>query len=110
MSPSASGMSPAAAPLPPLPDLPPGGQSPSQGGGMASLVSGLAPIKSAVDQILKACQVIVQSGSIPGAEQPCGQIVALATSLLPTAVTQALHPGPQQGSQPQGQGINPVGM
>ncbi len=76
---------------------------------MQALVSGLAPIKSAVDQILAACKVIVQSGAVPGSEQPCGQIVALATSLLPMAAQQMMQPGPQGPQQPQPQGgIGPV--
>ena len=101
MAPSPS--SPGAAPLPPLPVLSGGGQSgPGASSPMASLVSGIAPIKAAVDSILLACKQIVQSGAVPGAEQPCSQIVALATSLLPMAVQQAMQPG-------QGGGIGPVG-
>jgi hypothetical protein len=94
MSPSPT--SPGAAPLPPLPDLSgvdsgagPGGQQSS----MASLLSGLAPIKGAVDSILAACKSIAQSGMVPGSEQVCGQIVALATSMLPMAAQQVLQPG-----------------
>ena len=109
---SAPGSSPGAAPLPPLPNLSGGGQGTAPGGSspMASLVSGIAPIKSAVDQIIAACKAIVQSGTIPGAEQPCGQIVALATSLLPMAVQNAMQPGGQGGQAPQGPppGIGPV--
>lgn len=87
--------SPGSSALPPLPDLPASPQGDSAGGaqgGMAALVSGLAPIKSAVDSIIGACKQIVQSGAIPGAEQPCGQIISLATSLLPMAAQQALQP------------------
>ena len=68
---------------------------------MSGIISGLAPIKAAVDQIVMACKQIVQSGSVPGAEQPCSQIVALATSLLPMAVQASMQPGPG--------GIPPVG-
>lgn len=87
-----------AAPLPPLPDLQSAaGTGNSQTGGpppglMAALVSGIAPVKNSVDGILAACKQIVQSGAVPGAEQICGQIVALATSLLPMAAQQALQP------------------
>ena len=69
---------------------------------MASIVSGVAPVKSSVDRILMECKSIVQSGAIPGAEQVCGQIVALATSLLPMAVQQALQPGGRGGIPPVG--------
>ncbi len=104
MSPSAN--SPGAAPLPPLPDLSGGGTGAASGGnqgGMAGLLSGIAPIKAAVDSIMAACKAIVQSGTIPGAEQPCGQIVALAASLLPMAAQQMLQPGAGNGP------ISPVG-
>lgn len=74
---------------------------------MASLMSGIAPIKAAVDAILMACKQIVQSGAIPGSEQACGQIVALATSLLPMAAQQVMMPGQQP--QPTGGGIPAVG-
>ena len=50
-------------------------------------------MKSGVDAIVAACRQIVQSGAVPGAEQSCAQIVALATSLLPMAAQQALQPG-----------------
>ena len=93
------GSAAASAPLPPLPDLP---AAPDAGGGgsasadpsgfLSSVLSGIAPVKMAVDQIHSACQQIVQSGSVPGAEQICGQIVALASSLLPMAAQQALQP------------------
>jgi hypothetical protein len=61
---------------------------------MSAIMSGIAPVKAGVDAILAAAKAIVQSGSIPGAEQVCGQIVALATSLLPMAAQQAMQPGP----------------
>lgn len=102
---SPSGSSPGAAPLPPLPNLSGSGAGAAPGGsqaGMASMLSGIAPIKASVDQILAACKQIVQSGSIPGAEQVCGQIVALSTSLLPMAVQQAVQPGPVAPMSPAG--------
>jgi hypothetical protein len=68
---------------------------------MSAILAGIAPVKTGVDGIVAACQQIVQSGAIPGAEQVCGQIVALATSLLPMAAQQMMHPG--------GGGIPPVG-
>ncbi len=90
-----------AAPLPPLPDLPnTGGGSPQSSGGndiMAALLSGIGPVKSQVDQITAACKSIVQSGVIPGAEQICGQIVALATSLLPMAAQASVTSPTGQG-------------
>lgn len=95
----------AAAPLPPLPDLS-SASAPGAGGGasttspLASLMSGIMPVKSAVDEINAACQKIVQSKVIPGGEQVCGQIVALATSLLPMAAQAAMQPG-------QGGGVGP---
>jgi hypothetical protein len=70
---------------------------------MAGIISGVAPVKAAVDQILMACKQIVQSKAVPGAEQPCSQIEALATSMLPMAVQAAMQPGPAQG------GLPPVG-
>lgn len=109
-----SPMAPGAAPLPPLPTLSgagsPGAASGGSQDGMAALLSGIAPIKAAVDSILLACKQIVQSGAVPGAEQPCGQIVALATSLLPMAAQQALQPGGGSGAgMGAGGGIPPVG-
>jgi hypothetical protein len=99
--------SPGAAPLPPLPDLS-GAEAKAAAGGQGSplsaLVSGIAPVKTGVDGILAACKSIVQSGVIPGAEQVCGQIVALATSLLPMAAQQVLQPGGGSGGP-----IPPVG-
>ena len=94
-----------AAPLPPLPDLSAQGGSGPQGaassqppGFLASLLSGIAPVKSGVDAINQACKQIVTSGAVPGAEQICGQIVALATSLLPMAAQSAMQPmGPSGG-------------
>lgn len=98
--------------LPPLPDLQSasgtgGGQTGTSPGLMAALVSGIAPVKTAVDGILAACKSIVQSNAVPGSEQVCGQIVALATSLLPMAAQQALQPG-MTGPGPGGPGPQPI--
>lgn len=103
--------------MPPLPDL-----SQGQGGGqtgtlpdaMASIMSGIAPVKHNVEQIQSACQAIVQSNTIPGAAQVCGQIISLAVSLLPMAAQQAMMPqssggaGGAGGASGQG-GIGPIG-
>lgn len=75
---------------------------------MASLVSGVAPIKASVDSIIAECQKVVKSGAIPGAEQPCGQIVALAASLLPMAIQQAMQPGGGAPPPPPTGGPGPV--
>lgn len=95
----ANGSNPAvsAAPLPPLPNLPAapmaGGAGAPAGapGFLSAILSGIAPVKSAVDQIQMACRQIVQSGSVPGGEQICAQIVALAASLLPVAAQNAVQ-------------------
>jgi hypothetical protein len=95
--------------LPPL-NLPSGGAGGSGAGPqdpMASLMSGLGPIKASVDGIVSACKQIVQSGAVPGAEQVCGQIIAMATSLLPMAAQSMLQPG---GGAPQPGGVGPVGQ
>lgn len=99
------------APMPPLPDMQTAPQSNKESGHqdiMASLMSGIAPVKSSVDRILQECKAIVKSGVIPGAEQICGQIVAAATSLLPMAAQNLLQPSSAQGV-PSGQG-GPGGM
>jgi hypothetical protein len=84
----------ASAPAPPLPNLQSGGDQKQSGSNpLASIMSGIQPIKTAVDSITAACKTVVQSGVIPGSEQICGQIVALATSLLPMAAQQVLQPG-----------------
>lgn len=94
MSPSPT----ASSALPPLPDLSTTSQGQSSdNGGMAAIMSGIAETKTDVDQIITAAKRIVQSGRVPGAEQPCGQIVSLAVSLLPMAAQQALQP--QGGGQ-----------
>ncbi len=115
MAPGSTGSAPGAAPLPPLPNLSSGGAGSSSAtpgaapGGMASILAGLAPVKQGVDMIQQACKTIVQSGMIPGGEQVCAQILALATSLLPMAAQAAMQPGggggpigPVQGGTPQG--------
>lgn len=115
MAPSAPGSSPGAAPLPPLPNLSSGGQGDTStpgaaSGGMAQLLSGIAPVKTGVDAIHMACKQIVQSGVIPGAEQVCGQIIALATSLLPMAAQSILQPISGGGPGGQQQGGTPTGV
>jgi len=103
---SAAQFSAGTAPLPPLPDLsgaqgtPQVGQDP-----MAALVANLAPVKQGVDMIIQGAKQVVQSGMVPGAENPCGQIIAAATALLTTAAQQAMQPG--QAGPPAGpmQGI-----
>lgn len=70
---------------------------------MAGFLSGLMPVKSAVDGINGACQSIVQSGAVPGAEQVCAQIVALANSLVPMAAQNLLG----AAGQMQGGGMPP---
>lgn len=70
------------------------------------MLSGIAPVKSGVDQILQGVRMIVQSGIIPGFEQVGGQIIALATSALPMAAQQMMQPG-GQGAGAAG-GIPPV--
>jgi len=91
-------------PLPPLPALGAGGSSPSPaGGGLASMLAGIMPVKNAVDQINAAGKMIVQSGAIPGAEQVVAQIIALANSLVPMAAQNAMQPGvggPGPGAPP----------
>jgi len=95
-------------PIPPLPDFQTEQRPrslPMEGGNvpdpmLQALMSSVGPVKSAVDSINSAAQQIVQSGSVPGAERICAQIVALATQLLPMAAQQALQPmsqGPSQG-------------
>jgi len=115
MSPSPQGSTSAGSqPLPPLPDLQSaqqtgGGQTGTPPDAMAAMIAGIAPVKKGVDVILQACKEIVQSGAVPGAEQPCGQIVALATSLLPMAA-QAASMGGGGGAPAPSQGIPPVGQ
>jgi hypothetical protein len=77
---------------------------------MAALISAVGPTKQAVDSIVAACKQIVQSGAVPGSEQPCAQIIALATSLLPMAAQQALQPtGQSSGIQAIPGGATPQG-
>jgi hypothetical protein len=108
MAPTAPG--PGAAPLPPLPQLSAGGGQANTQSPMAGMVAGLTPIKAAVDQIVAACQMIVKAGTIPGAEQPCSQIVALAASLLPMAAQQMMQPGQGAGPAPGPPPPGPMGM
>jgi hypothetical protein len=92
--------------LPPLPS----GLSDNSGGKdaggagksspLAGLISGLTPVKMGVDRIVQECKSIVQGGNVPGAEQVCGQIIALATSLLPMAAQSMMQPGTNVPPQP----------
>jgi len=83
-------------PMPPLPEMQTGPSGGGMGGdpnsAMAAILSGIAPVKAAVDAIRSACQQIVQSGAVPGSEQICGQIVSLSSQLVPMAAQQALQP------------------
>lgn len=110
------------APYPPLPDLNSdggGSQAPMPGGFMQTLMAAVGPVQQAVSGINAACQQIVQSGSVPGAEQICAQIVALAQQLTVMAMQQAAQPqmgGGASGSMgapiapPAGAPPVPVGM
>lgn len=93
--------------MPPLPDLQTA-STPAAGGDtgtspLAAILSGIMPVKSAVDAINQACKQIVQSGMIPGAENVCGQIVAMAQALLPMAVQSSMGPMQGQGGAQPGQ-------
>ena len=93
-SPAPPNSPPQAAPLPPLPDLNSAGTPPQQPNSpIKDLVSGLGPVKAEVDNIMKSCKKIVQSGAVPGAEQVCSQIMALGTGLLALAAQSAMIPG-----------------
>jgi hypothetical protein len=98
----------ASAPLPPLPNLGGGGSSQGQGQAdpMAAILAQIAPVKHAVDGITSACKQIVQSGSIPGSEQICGQIIALAQGLIPMAA-QNMFGGMGSGAAAGGSGGPP---
>lgn len=90
--------------MPPLPNFDTAPQSNQEAGKqdvMSALMSGIAPVKNSVDSINQACRMIVKSGVIPGAEQICGQIISLATQLLPMAAQNLL--------QPQGGSVQPGG-
>ena len=91
--------------MPPLPDFDTAPQSNQDSGKqdvMSALMSGIAPVKSSVDAINNACRMIVKSGTIPGAEQICGQIISLATQLLPMAAQNLLQPQGGMQQAPQG--------
>ena len=97
------------APLPPLPDLPaqPASAAAQQGGFLKAILQGTQPVQDAVTAIQQGCKQIVQSGAVPGSEQICAQIMALAQQFVPMAVQQAM--GGQGGGQPQG-GPAPLGL
>lgn len=105
--PNTPGVGPAAAPMPPLPDFNTDPNTQPQTGNkdvLASLMSGIAPIKKSVDTILEESKKIVKAGVIPGSEQVVAQIVALATSLLPMAAQNLLNPMGGGGSMGPGLG------
>jgi len=124
MSPSPTpALSAGAAPLPPLPDLPAQPAAPAKGGFLKAILQGTQPVQDAVTSIQQACKQVVVSGAVPGSEQICAQIIALAQQLVPMAVQQAMGgqgqgaltpppqggsptqgPPPQGGAPPQGQG------
>jgi len=85
----------ASAPLPPLPDMNTGGDTQPQTGNkdvLASLMSGVGPVKKHADTIVQSAKEIVKMGVIPGAEQVAAQIISLATSLVPMAAQNLLNP------------------
>lgn len=95
--------------LPPLPDLNQGGDTQGQGGNqdmLASLMSGIGPVKKHADNIVQSAKEIVKLGVIPGSEQIAAQIIALATSLVPMAAQNLLNP---MGSQSVGPMLPPPG-
>lgn len=104
-----------AALYPPLPDMGSSGTGDAGagapgGGFMAALMGSVGPVKQSVDQINSACQQIVQSGKVPGAEQLCSQIISMANQLTMMALQQAAQPGqggpvgPPQGGPGAGAG------
>lgn len=114
MSPSPTpATSAGSAPLPPLPDLPAQPAAPAKGGFLKAILQGTQPVQDAVTSIQQACKQVVVSGAVPGSEQICAQIIALAQQLVPMAVQQAMGgqgqgaltpppQGPPQGGSPQG--------
>lgn len=95
--------------LPPLPDFNQSGNSQPQGGKqdvLASLMSGVAPVKKHVDNIVQSAKEIVKLGVIPGSEQVAAQIISLATTLVPMAAQNLLNP---MGGQAVGPMLPPPG-
>jgi hypothetical protein len=113
MAPSSNNPLAMAAPLPPLPDLPtaPGtggagvgaAASPGASGFLAQLLSGIGPIKSAVDQIQSGCQALMRLNPSPATQQAVAAILGLSASILPDAVQSSMH-GPGAG----GAGMSPM--
>ena len=103
-SPDSQPTSASTAELPPLPNFSQQGNQPQTGKQdlLASLMSGIAPIKKNVDAINQAVKEIVKLGTIPGAEQIGAQIIALANQLTPMAAQNLLNP--MGGSVQPGQG------
>lgn len=95
------------APLPPLSSLPtsPGQGGPAPDSPLAGLMSAILPIKAATEQIRSACQQIVQSGAVPGAESVCAQIIALSSSLMPMAAQNAMQGMGPMGGMDAGMGM-----
>lgn len=111
MSPSAQTAGTSAL-YPPLPDMGSSGTGDAGagapgGGFLASLMGAVGPVKQSVDQINSACQQIVQSGKVPGAEQICGQIISMANQLTMMALQQAAQSG--QGGSASGMNDGPQG-
>jgi len=84
--------------LPPLPDLQSkggtgGGQTGTQPDVMASLISGIAPVKNGVDMAMKGIQMIAQSGAVPGVEQILAPMIQQLNSILVMTAQQAMQPG-----------------
>lgn len=98
-------------PMPPLPDMQTGPSQGQMGGdpnsALAAILAGIQPVKMGVDAIRAACQQIVQSGAVPGSEQICGQIVSLATQLVPLAAQQAMQPMAAGGGAGGDMGVAP---
>ena len=95
----------ASAMLPPIQTPPPpksAAASASANSGMSALIAGVMPVKNSVDQITQACRTIITSGAVPGSEQICAQILALAQGLLPMAMQNMFQsaggPAGQSGS------------
>lgn len=71
---------------------------------MASLISGIQPVKNGVDQVLAGVQAIAQSGAIPGVEQILAPVIALMNQILVMTAQQVMGPGGQgpQATPPPG--------
>ncbi len=65
---------------------------------MASIISGVAPVKMAVDKGLEAVQEIAKSGMIPNADQVLSPLIQAFNSILVMTMQQAMQPA--QGARP----------